>query len=324
MNRFPTILLVDDELAAMSYYVRFLEMRGFRLEQRSSVSDAIRFLTDTRPHIDAVVLDLMLPQAAGAAILPAGGLEVFELLRKKFARVPVVVLTNTVDSNILAQFQTVGRTRVLHKYNCPPSLLGEILREVIRPDNAICARFGKRTVVVQPAPTVGELMRIPRGEKGATMFHDWVFRGLKYVFGDRLGDGTKERPIDRGRKRIDIAFQNVATSGFFFDLLTRYQVRCPWILVECKNYSADPGNPEFDQLVGRFSRNRGEFGLLACREVLDDKLMLERCLDVANKDRGFVLVLDDKALGVLLKARAQNDLHAVNTFMHERFANLVL
>ncbi|OYW76884.1 MAG: hypothetical protein B7Z37_06730 [Verrucomicrobia bacterium 12-59-8] len=324
MNRSPTILLVDDEIAPMSYYYRFLEMHGFHLEQKASVTDAIEFLTNKPPHLDAVILDLMLPLAIGAAILPAGGREVYAVLRKKFKHVPVIVLTNTVNDEVLTQFNDPGRTQILHKYNCPPSMIGEILNGVIRDRNLKHPNMRSRNAWVPSPPTSAELKQIPRGTKTASMFHDWVHGALKHIFGIHLGDGAKERAIDRGRKRIDIVFQNLATRGFFFDLLTRYQVRCPWILVECKNYAADPGNPELDQLVGRFSRNRGEFGLLVCREVLNEDLMLERCLDVTNKDKGFVLVLADTDLDFLLKAKARNDSNSIDSFMHERFAKLVL
>ena len=76
--------------------------------------------------------------------------------------------------------------------------------------------------------------------------------------------------------------------------------------------------------ASRQIRRRGEFGLLVCRRVLDRELMLQRCLDVANKDRGFVLALDDTDLGHLLDLRTRGDYDAINAFMHREFAKLVL
>lgn len=48
---------------------------------------------------------------------------------------------------------------------------------------------------------------------------------------------------------------------------------------ECKNYSRDVANPEIDQVGGRFSANRGQIGIIACRAVDDMPKLLERCSD---------------------------------------------
>ena len=58
---------------------------------------------------------------------------------------------------------------------------------------------------------------------------------------------------------------NGAYDGVFHHLSTVRQIACPYIPFECKNYMTEIGNPELDQLAGRFSLNRGMVGFLCCR-----------------------------------------------------------
>ena len=93
---------------------------------------------------------------------------------------------------------------------------------------------------------------------------------------------------------------------------------------ECKNYSADLGNPEFDQLVGRFSERTSLFGAIVCRKNTDEQLALQRCKDVVGKNKGYILVLDDNDLKTLLLHRANGAEHAINNHMDDLFRRLVL
>lgn len=58
---------------------------------------------------------------------------------------------------------------------------------------------------------------------------------------------------------------------FFYRLATTYGITCRFIMIECKNYSRDIKNSELDQLAGRFSPNRGKFGIAACRNDISKK-----------------------------------------------------
>jgi hypothetical protein len=72
------------------------------------------------------------------------------------------------------------------------------------------------------------------------------------------------------------------------------------VYVECKNYTGDPGNPELDQLAGRFSPLRGQVGLLVCRTLTDKALFIQRCRDTALDRRGYCLPLDDDDVAQLV------------------------
>ena len=154
---------------------------------------------------------------------------------------------------------------------------------------------------------IGSLEAIPAGTQHANDFHNFILGALETLFYPNIRSPAKEQAVDEGRKRIDIVFNNGAVSGFFSDLNILHRIRCPYIFVECKNYSTDPKNPELDQLIGRFHDNRGRFGILVCRTVVDKPLMQMRCKDIAGSGSGYVLVLDDDDIKELLKLRAVKD-----------------
>jgi hypothetical protein len=108
---------------------------------------------------------------------------------------------------------------------------------------------------------------------------------VRVLFWPRLGLRKKEKEINEGRKRIDIVCRNTNQQSFFCDLRTVYEIRCPFILFECKNYSDDPGNPEFDQ---------------------------------------HILVLDDQNLLELLSMRADGRLSQMDESLHNLFGTIFL
>ena len=109
-----------------------------------------------------------------------------------------------------------------------------------------------------------------------------------------LCNPTKQHEIHDGRKRIDITYTNEAMRGFFAWIAQHHP--STFVFVECKNYGQEIGNPELDQLSSRFSPSRGKVGILVCRKIADKKRMLQRCIDTAGDDRGFVIPLDDDDL----------------------------
>ncbi len=147
---------------------------------------------------------------------------------------------------------------------------------------------------------------------------------LTATFYPSLINPLKEVEIHEGRKRIDITFQNAAHNGFFYELPALKQVSSGYIFVECKNYSGDPTNPELDQLAGRFSTNRGRFGILVCRNINDKELFTKRCRDTAQDGRGFIIALDDNDIKYLLNLREERKIQEISDFLNKRYSDLVM
>lgn len=143
--------------------------------------------------------------------------------------------------------------------------------------------------------------QVKPGREAATDYEHAVEALLSALFYPNLSQPSLQHEIHRGRKRIDITYTNMALSGFFQWISTHYHA--PQVFVECKNYTADPGNPELDQLCGRFSPRRGRVGLLVCRTLTDRAVFAARCRDAADDDRGFVIALDDTDLAALVAER---------------------
>lgn len=142
----------------------------------------------------------------------------------------------------------------------------------------------------------GKLLEIPPGTDEATRYHRVVVSILDFLFYPRLTKPVAEQRIHEGRKRIDVTFDNGATGGFFSALANQSRIPCRYVFGECKNYGRDVGNPEVDQLSGRFSINSGQFGLLLCRSVENMGLLLARCRDTLTDGRGLIIPLVDDDL----------------------------
>lgn len=140
------------------------------------------------------------------------------------------------------------------------------------------------------------LAAIPTGGTTASEYHNLMIGVVEFVFFPNLLMPQKEREIHEGRKRIDIVMENGARRGIFNRLHTIRNLPCSFIAIECKNYGKEVGNPELDQLAGRFSPNRGRFGMLLCRSFHDRARFIERCRDTLKDDRGLIIPVDDDTL----------------------------
>lgn len=168
------------------------------------------------------------------------------------------------------------------------------------------------------------LAGIKTGNDEANSFHKLSFDSLIHILGARVSNPSSEVEINNGRKRIDIVFNNSDNSGFFKNLNQLHQVKCPKIFIECKNYGREIGNPEIDQLQGRFSERRGEFGILLCRSIENRPKMVARCRDVLHDRKGYVLVLDDSDIVSLLNFKEQQDEAAIDNFLEKKLDELIM
>lgn len=164
---------------------------------------------------------------------------------------------------------------------------------------------------------------ISAGKHYADAYHNWVLGVLEVLVYPNLINPKKEDPINEGRKRIDITFENVAKNGFFFELPTTHQVECNKIMIECKNYSSDIANAELDQMNGRFGSNRGRFGIVCCRAIDDKELLIKRCVDFATAQKNYIIVLTDEDFKNTLQKFIEGDMDAFNKCLNDKYFELI-
>lgn len=146
------------------------------------------------------------------------------------------------------------------------------------------------------------LINIDTGPDKASEYHNIIMGILELIFYPYLCNPVKEYEINEGRKRIDIKYTNCAEKGIFFRIPNQFQIPCPYIFVECKNYSRDVKNPELDQMIGRFSVNRGKVGIITCRNIENIDLFLARCKDTYRDQQGLIIPLVDEDIIKMMNA----------------------
>lgn len=171
---------------------------------------------------------------------------------------------------------------------------------------------------------INRLRSTPAGMAAAGQFHKTIMGILEAVFYPQLRNFVIEQDINEGRKRIDIVANNAQSDAFFGDLNTLHHIFCPYVFIECKNYSRKIGNPELDQLIGRFSKKKGRFGILVCRNVADKSRLLNSCRDVVNDDQGLIIVLEDEDIVKMLEFRKTRDYKGISDYLHAKLREILL
>jgi hypothetical protein len=95
-------------------------------------------------------------------------------------------------------------------------------------------------------------------------------------------------------------------------------------MIECKNYSGDPANPELDQLTSRFGPGRGRLGLMVCRRIDEMPLFIQRCSDTYCDNRGLAIPLTDADLLAILDRIAEGDDNPEENVLTERYREIAL
>ncbi|PIF69455.1 hypothetical protein [Flavobacterium sp. 2] len=171
---------------------------------------------------------------------------------------------------------------------------------------------------------IARLQGIPTGTDNASNFHNVIIGILELIFYPHLINPVKEREIHDGRKRIDLVFDNSAQEGVFRRLWEQFNIPCPYIFVECKNYTKDVANPELDQLGGRFSVNRGRVGFIVCRSIDNMPLFIQRCKDTYIDGRGLIIPIVDNDLIQLLNEYNDMNWQPIEQFLSDRIREITI
>ncbi|MBN1860327.1 MAG: hypothetical protein JW840_02575 [Candidatus Thermoplasmatota archaeon] len=167
------------------------------------------------------------------------------------------------------------------------------------------------------------LKKLTPGPDYAEEYHRLVSQIIYRIFRGSLRNMEIKQEMDHGMKIIDTVYTNSAEKGFFENLSKKFKIKCPYIILEAKNYSYDPENPEFDQLAGRLKDNIGKFGILVCRKIEDLSVAKERCEGYLDDGDKHIIFLTDEELLDLLELYQDNDLDSINDFMDKKIRPLI-
>jgi hypothetical protein len=170
---------------------------------------------------------------------------------------------------------------------------------------------------------VKQLELIPAGKKTAHQFHLLSSRIFFEIFRNQISEPKIEVEINEGRGRIDFCCRNLNKEGVFKNLKELRDIKCPDIIVECKNYEIDLSNKEYDQLSSRLIPDRSRLGFLICRDKKDAKQVLKHCQD-RKKDNKYIVVLDDSDLIQLVKYKLNDeDDDRINEFIDNKIKEII-
>jgi len=171
---------------------------------------------------------------------------------------------------------------------------------------------------------IAELRKIPTGDKSASAYHRFMTGVLTYLFHPGLVNPRVEQEIHERRKRIDILYTNSGVGLFFLRIANWSNTRSGYVPVECKNYGSEVGNPEFDQLTGRFSHDRGFIGILCCRSLAKRQTAIDRARDAVRDGRGYPLIFEDTDIEEMLGRVANRQRADLQHFLNERLDEIAI
>lgn len=158
------------------------------------------------------------------------------------------------------------------------------------------------------------LKELRPGKEDANNYHDTVQELLQFVFDYCLVNFEKEYGMDQGRGRIDIIADNKAGEGLFRELRDGRFIASS-IPIECKNYAADLGNDEFNQIIDRLGEKTSRFGMIFCRTIDNYARALQHRSDRWLRQNLMILLIDDPGLEQLVVARLNRDYEAIESYL---------
>ena len=138
------ILIVEDDQIVANIYRNKFSVEGFQVQIAPDGEAGLEMVRSFRPN--TVILDLMLPKMTGVDLL--------KKLRSEaeFARLPVIVFSNTYLTNLVQEAWKAGATKCLSKSNCTPKHLIEVVRHALAPNGAMAAASPPQAMTAASAP----------------------------------------------------------------------------------------------------------------------------------------------------------------------------
>ena len=117
------ILIIEDDQILANIYRNKFAVEGYQVEVANSGETGLAVMRTFKPQV--ILLDLLLPQMSG--------IDVIKHIRseKDFAKLPVIVFSNTYLTNLIQDAWKAGATKCLSKASCTPKEIVEIMRQSI-------------------------------------------------------------------------------------------------------------------------------------------------------------------------------------------------
>lgn len=169
-----------------------------------------------------------------------------------------------------------------------------------------------------PILCIEGLKKIAPGKSAATGYQKHVKQMIEVLFSPQeLRNLKLEEDVFGGIKRLDILASNKSKSGFFYSLTFHNNIQCPTIVIECKNYSHEIGNPELDQMGSRLGDKLGRVGILAYRRTANRGRIMKRCQEFFNNERKVILPLNDNDFRKLLELKSESKDVEIETYLDD-------
>jgi hypothetical protein len=160
---------------------------------------------------------------------------------------------------------------------------------------------------------LAKLKEIKPGKKQANLYHEAIYILIQFIFDWALENFDKEFKMDGGRSRIDIISSNYAAGGLFRDFIDSY--RATSLPMECKNYSIDLGNNEFNQTMERLGEQTSRLGMVFCRKIDNVSKMIAHLGDRWLRHQCMIILLDDSLVERLAIFRLNRDFRQIESLL---------
>ena len=117
------VLIIEDDEILANIYRNKLAVEHYQVEVSNSGESGLALMRTFKPHM--ILLDLMLPQMPGVDVIKHVRSE------EDFAKLPIVVFSNTYLTNLIQEAWKAGATKCLSKARCSPKDVIEIVRQTV-------------------------------------------------------------------------------------------------------------------------------------------------------------------------------------------------
>ena len=119
------ILIIEDDQILSNIYRNKLAVEHYHVEAANNGEAGLALMRSFKPEM--ILLDLLLPQMSGV--------DVIKHIRSEtdFAKLPVIVLSNTYLTNVIQDAWKAGATKCLSKATCSPKDIVDIVRQTVGP-----------------------------------------------------------------------------------------------------------------------------------------------------------------------------------------------